>query len=381
MIKELEDIVRAYEAAYRQGLRTALATVVHVEGSAYRQPGARMLVTENGALTGAISGGCLEGDALRKAQLVIMQQQPMLVTYDTTDEDDAQLGVGLGCNGIIHILLEPIQSEDANNPIHLIQLITANRQESILITLFNLQKRKEQQPGTVLLRRDNYVDGYTDNTPLCSALLQDAQMAMDAQSTLIRTYISPEKSITALLSYIAPAVQLLIAGAGNDAQPLLQVAQIMGWQTHLLDGRPNYATAARFPGAVIHVAKATEVLQQVNVDAYTAAVLMTHNYNYDLALLQQLVHLPLPYIGVLGPAKKLQRMLQEAGNISAIQQARIYGPSGLDIGAATPEEIALSIAAEVKLVMSRGNHKGHSLRDKDGAIHSRRAQVITSQHL
>ncbi|WP_255578188.1 XdhC family protein [Chitinophaga sp. sic0106] len=381
MIKELEDIVRAYEVANRNGLRTALATVVHVDGSAYRQPGARMLVTENGELTGAISGGCLEGDALRKAQLVIMQQQPMLVTYDTTDEDDAQLGVGLGCNGIIHILLEPIVAADANNPIHLIQLITGNRQECILITLFNLEKRKERQRGTVLLRRDNYVDGYTDNSPLCTALLSDAQLAMDEQTTLIRTYISTENSQTALLSYITPAIQLLIAGAGNDAQPLLHIAHIMGWQVHLLDGRPNYATAARFPGAIIHVAKAAEALQHINADAYTAAVLMTHNYNYDLSLLQQLTQLPVPYIGVLGPAKKLTRMLQEASGITAIQQVRIYGPSGLDIGAATPEEIALSIAAEVKLVMSTGNYKGASLRDKDGAIHSRRAQVITSQHI
>src|SRR5882724_9276580 len=115
-MKELQDIIKTFEEAKHQGKRSALATVVHVQGSSYRRPGARMLVTEDGRLTGAISGGCLEGDALRKAQLVMSRRQPMLVTYDTTDEDDAKLGVGLGCEGIIHIMIEPIDVSNPANP-------------------------------------------------------------------------------------------------------------------------------------------------------------------------------------------------------------------------------------------------------------------------
>ena len=116
-MKEIQDIVKAYDLAQLAGKQTALATVVHVAGSSYRRSGARMLVTEDGQLTGAISGGCLEGDALRRARLVMSQQKPMLVTYDTTDDDDAKLGVGLGCNGIIQILIEPIQPANPVNPI------------------------------------------------------------------------------------------------------------------------------------------------------------------------------------------------------------------------------------------------------------------------
>src|SRR3984893_7870397 len=107
-MKEIKNILTAFQRAQADGKRCALATVVLVEGSSYRRAGARMLVTEDGQLTGAISGGCLEGDALRKARLVMAQNKPMLVTYDTTDDDDAKFGVGLGCNGIIHILIEPI---------------------------------------------------------------------------------------------------------------------------------------------------------------------------------------------------------------------------------------------------------------------------------
>src|SRR5476651_2621586 len=124
-MKELQDIVNAFDKATAAGKQTALATVVHVEGSSYRHAGARMLITEDGQLTGAISGGCLEGDALRKARLAMAQQQPMLVTYDTTDDDDAKLGVGLGCNGIIHILIEPIHPENDNNPIALLKAINS----------------------------------------------------------------------------------------------------------------------------------------------------------------------------------------------------------------------------------------------------------------
>src|SRR3954464_13392837 len=120
-MKELKEIINAYDKAAKEGKQTALATVVHLEGSAYRRPGARMLVTEDGKLTGAISGGCLEGDALRKAQLVMVQKRPMLVTYDTTDDDDAKLGVGLGCNGIITILIEPVYETNKNNPIDFVK--------------------------------------------------------------------------------------------------------------------------------------------------------------------------------------------------------------------------------------------------------------------
>src|SRR5215212_542899 len=140
-MKELKDIIRAYDEAVREGKQTALATVVHLEGAAYRRPGARMLITEDGQLTGAISGGCLEGDALRKAQLVMVQKKPMLVTYDTTDEDDAKLGVGLGCNGIISILIEPVNAEDENNPIAFLKVILSKRQSAVLVTLFSLDKK------------------------------------------------------------------------------------------------------------------------------------------------------------------------------------------------------------------------------------------------
>ncbi|MBO9727500.1 MAG: XdhC family protein [Chitinophaga sp.] len=384
-MKELNDIVKAYHTACREGLKTALATVVHVEGSAYRQPGARMLVTENGLLTGAISGGCLEGDALRKAQLVMLQQQPMLVTYDTNDEDDTTLGVGLGCNGIIHILLEPVNTSDPHNPIALLQEITRHRAPAVLVTLFTLRNRKAPQPGTCLvltangLMQHDIPDGHLQNV-----LTAEAHVALQTQSNCTKTYLSTGNDYTAHIAFLPPAPQLLVAGAGNDVMPLVKMAAILGWQTIVVDGRPGYATPARFPEATqLLTTRPAEVLTQVATDPHTAVVLMTHNYNYDLALLAQLLPLPLCYIGVLGPAKKLQRMLGELSEngipISWQQRARLHGPAGLDLGAETAEEIALSIISEIKSVLSAT--AATSLREKTTSIHAREQQIILQQQL
>src|SRR5574339_650364 len=154
-MKEIRDIIEAYDEARKKGKQTALATVVHVEGSSYRRPGARMLIDDEGQLTGAISGGCLEGDALRKALLVMGEKRSRLVTYDTMDDDDAKFGVGLGCNGIIQVLIEPIEEKDLNNPIQYLKAINERRQQAVLITLFSLLDKKNPQYGTCLLLKED----------------------------------------------------------------------------------------------------------------------------------------------------------------------------------------------------------------------------------
>lgn len=382
-MKELQDIVQAFEAAQRAGQPTALATVVQVEGSSYRRPGARMLVTEAGQLTGAISGGCLEGDALRKARQVMAQQKSRLVTYDTSDEDDAQLGVGLGCNGIIHILIEPIQPEDLDNPLAMIKQVLAKRQNAVLVTVFSVADRTAQQPGTsILLADEATISRETALPELPPQLLPDAQAVRQNGASAIKKYTLGNGEYTAFLEFVPPAISLVIAGAGNDALPLVTMARLLGWQVTVVDGRANYATTARFPAAHhVLVARPEHVLAQVPVDARTVFVLLTHNYNYDLALLRQLLPLPLPYIGLLGPRQKRDRLLAELATPEAIpeeQLARVYGPMGLDIGAETAEEIALATLAEIKAVFQ---HKtGTFLRDRPAAIHPR-LPVPTSTHL
>ena len=379
-MKEINNIIKAFEEAQKQGRQTALATVVHVDGSSYRRPGARMLVTDEGQLTGAISGGCLEGDALRKALLVLNQQKTMLVTYDTMDEDDAKLGVGLGCNGIIQVLIEPIDITNPNNPIELLRGVIGKRQKSVLTTLFSLQNRKEEQPGTcLLLKEDGMVDTINDKYAFKGILLEDAKKAMAAQTSSFKNYISEKQNITAFIEFVKPPVSLIVIGAGNDVMPLVDMANILGWETSIVDGRANYARPERFVSACqVLVSKPENVLEQITIDEQTVFVLMTHNYNYDLAMLKALIKRNVVYVGSLGPKKKSDRMLdelrEEGIHVNDEQLKNIYGPSGLDIGAETPEEIALSILSEIKAVLSgRG---GESLRRNADAIHQRSETFI-----
>ncbi|MBC8054791.1 MAG: XdhC family protein [Sphingobacteriaceae bacterium] len=359
-MKELQEIVKAFDDAERRGLKTALATVVHVVGSAYRHEGARMLVKENGELTGAISGGCLEGDALRKARQSMLENRKMLVTYDTTDEDDATLGVGLGCNGIIKVLLEPVNSSDELNPVNLFKSFLAKRQTAVLGTFFSMED-KHAQPGTCAL----ITEGMNIQTDIewstKKRFIDDAERVLASGQSLINNY----QYTTAFVEYLKPPVHLVVFGAGNDAIPLVRFCAILGWEVSVVDGRSNYATADRFPSATqVLVSKPENALSGLVFDNWTVAVLMTHNYNYDLATLKQLLGIGLRYIGALGPKKKLRRMLDELEDeglhISEEKLNSIFGPTGLDIGSETPEEIALSIVSEIKAVLS--TREGTSLK-------------------
>jgi len=374
-MKEIKEILKAYAFAVKKKEKTALATVVKVDGSSYRQPGARMLITENGELTGAISGGCLEGDALKKAQLVIFQQQAMLVTYDTTDEDDAKFGVGLGCNGIIHILIEPIIASTENNPILLLKACVKNRMPKVLVTLFDPSHKRAAQPGTILLL--DAENGTSSNQfdqvklDIKSFVLDEAKSVISSKKSVILPVI--ESEYFAFIECMAPAIKLNILGAGNDVIPLVKLASVMGWEITIADGRSDLVTSYRFPevGELL-IGKGDEMAGKLAIDSQTAVVLMTHNFNYDLAILKGLYPYKCPYIGVLGPKKKLlklkEQLIKNGISFQKGDEKVIFGPMGLDIGAESPEEIALSIMSEIKAVMT-GNMGGY-LKSKNGPIHN-----------
>ncbi|MBK5270329.1 MAG: XdhC family protein [Bacteroidia bacterium] len=377
-MKEIKDILQAFYEAQKQGKQTVLATVVHVDGSSYRRPGARMLITEDGQLTGSISGGCLEGDALRKALLGMTQQRSMLVTYDTNDEDDAKLGMWLGCNGIIQVLIEPIDILKPNNPIELLQKASSKRQQTVLITLFSLKNKREAQYGTCLLISEE--GNSTGDVPVLKEILTaDAKAVLSNKSSSFKNYISESLNFTAFIELIKPAVALVIVGAGNDVIPLVDMAEILGWETTVVDGRANYAKQDRFVSSCrVLVSKPENVFKKLVIDEQTVFLLMTHNYNYDLAMLRQLLNKNVVYAGILGPRKKMERMLKELReegiSLTEQQLSVIHSPVGLDIGAETAEEIALSILAEIKAMFA--GKQGQSLRSNKEVIHPRSATKI-----
>jgi xanthine dehydrogenase accessory factor len=380
-VKELREIVKAYDAAVQQGKKTALAAVVHLDGSSYRRPGARMLVSDEGELTGAISGGCLEGDALRKAMFALSQQQSKLVTYDTSDEDDMTIGIQLGCAGVIQVLFEPINPNHAANPIQLLRKALAVRQHAVLVTLFDLSDKRNFQPGTcMLLESDGHLSGSQPFPALQEDLVQEMNLVLQSGKSVFRQFTGEGWSITAFIEYLQPPVSLVVVGAGNDAVPMMQFADTLGWDVRVVDGRNTHARPERFTSACqVLVSKPEQVLEQLPMDERTVFVMMTHNYNYDLAMLKALLGTRTPYIGMLGPRKKLERMLDElrTGGMEVTDEMleKVYGPAGLEIGAETPEEIAMSIISEIQGVLTGSS--GGQLKSKTGVIHARTATQIS----
>jgi xanthine/CO dehydrogenase XdhC/CoxF family maturation factor len=384
-MKEITEIINAFDKAQSEGRQTALVTLVHVEGSSYRRPGARMLVTDTGELTGAISGGCLEGDALNKALHAMHQQKNMLVTYDTTDEDDAVLGLGLGCNGVIQVLIQPVKNGDENGPVQLLKKVTESRRNNILVTLFSLQERKGEQPGTIIHKSEEnifYAGGV--DASLKKIIEDDINTSFNNHKSSFKNYKTLDTDVTAYIEYIPPAVSLVIVGAGNDAEPVAAIASVLGWQVTLIDdGRDKNTKAGRFTGTCQLLAvKPEEVLKNVTLDDNTFFLLMTHNYNYDMAMLRELLPRNVKYVGVLGPKKKMDRMLAELETqgfrFTRQQLSSVHNPAGLDIGAETPEEIALSMIAEIKAVIS--GKSGNPLRNSTDVIHPRNATAIETRN-
>ncbi len=372
-MRELDVIISKYQELKSKDVRCILATVVHVEGSSYRRAGARMLVDEYGNITGAISGGCLEGDALRKALFALDRQENKLVTYDTSDEDDAIIGAQLGCNGIIQVLFEPIIYTDGNNPCELLRTIAEQEVPMAVSVVFNLDK-SQQQLGTSLVADENQaVSGQRLPDDLQQALLAKSREVINENAFCFAELTTEEKTHFVFIQIHQPPVKLVLVGAGNDAQILAQQADLLGWKVTVTDGRPTHANKERFIGSCqVIVTKPEETLKNIIIDNRTCFVLMSHNYNYDLSVLKLLLgNSDSPYIGILGPLNKYDRMLNELADegieVSKGDLAKIHAPVGLEIGAETPAEIGLSILAEIQSVLT--NKEARPLKQKTEPIH------------
>ncbi|WP_151087917.1 XdhC family protein [Hymenobacter baengnokdamensis] len=367
---ELQRLFLAYDQHHAAGRPCALATVVEVVGSAYRRPGARMLVTEDGELTGAISGGCLEGDARQRARRALAKGEPALVTYDTRDEDDPRHGLGPGCQGVVRILIEPLDFHDIQNPLEILRDFARHPAPAVLATVFETDASglKAAVGQRVLLADTGVVRG----TPLLAAPLAEAARATLAQGqSRVLDLATDAGPVRALLEVLTPPLRLVVYGAGNDAQPLVHLAASLGWHIVVVDGRPNLATPARFPEAAAVRLVPVRELEAATPDPQAYHVLLSHNYAYDLAALQTLLASPAPYIGLLGPRLKAQRLLDELSDAPATQvaqlQQRLHSPIGLDLGSETPEEIALAIVAEIQARHS--GRQGRPLRERAGTVH------------
>ncbi len=317
-----------------------LATLVSVAGSSYRRPGARLVVTATGQRLGSISGGCLEEDVLARAQRVATTRRPELVTYDTSAENDLVWGVGLGCHGVVQVLLEPIPSPAP---------------EWVATVSANLAARRPTELA-VVWQLPASAPPFALGTYLAAALPPDSA---PVNAAIFRESLRPPPS-------------LLIFGAGDDAQPLAALASQLGWHVTVADPRAAFATAARFPSADrIVVAPAAELVARLAPEPAALAVVMTHHYVHDVPLLRDLLPLNLSYLGLLGPKKRADRILADLARdgltLNSDQVSRLHAPVGLDLGAERPAEVALAILAEMQAALTRRNAR--PLRERTRPIH------------
>jgi xanthine dehydrogenase accessory factor len=365
-MKEIQAILSAYDRLQSiEAHRIALATVVYVEGSSYRRAGARMLVAENGEFFGGISGGCLEGDALRRAKQALIQSKPSVVRYDTREDDAHQIGVGLGCNGVIDVLISPLHRDDPHNPMVVLRSCHADRKPNVLATITEV---KGPVPNLQIGQMFRYAEETAPGTGLSPQIAKDVrQVFQDRKSTLV-TYAAEEGSFTCFLEFLPPVMHLILQGGNYDIFPLLRIGKELGWKLTIV------APAKKLNKEAFELADAIvpEKTGPVETDDYTATVLMSHDYRTDLENLHKMLQTDIAYIAMLGPRKRTEKILAELqseyGKVvqpEALQ--RIYSPAGLDIGALSPEEIALAIVAEITAAFA--GRDGRFLRERTGPIH------------
>jgi xanthine dehydrogenase accessory factor len=373
-MKEQKNIVAAFQKVQETKQLAALATVVKVRGSSYRSPGARMLITDDGRWVGSISGGCLEGDALRKARMVMSSHKPITVTYDTREESNQNLGVGLGCNGLIDVFIEPIDAHDEFCPINLFRKIINVKEPVALATVFK-NSNSEELGRKVLIDRSGQIlfNSFLD-IEAASMVIDDLNKLFDNRRSEVKSY-SRDNELEVFLELIEPTVSLIIFGGGFDARPVSHLAKSLGWNVTVTDECVSHIAPVFFPSAdTLSLCQRQFIDRDFNITPYTACVLMSHNYEYDRDVFMKLLKTEAPYIGILGPRKRFDKMCSELLKIGGVMLSdhnfhRIHSPIGLDIGAETPDEIAVSIIAEIQGKFA--NRSGGFLKYNPGPIHQR----------
>ena len=336
MTYEFKDIIKAHLNAKRDGLKSVMATVVDLDGSSYRKPGVRMLILENDVMIGAVSGGCVEKDILRQSQSVFNDGKPKMMTYDGRYR--------LGCEGILYILLEEFRPSDA----FFKSFATA------------IEQRQNFEIQSKYARTEGYSQGI------------GSRVLLGDQSFDLSQTAAPITQLLTFKEEMLPCFKLMIFGAEHDAVKLCQLANYNGWEVTIVAGPLESKTIKDFPGASRFFSVSPSDMELDAIDNQTAVVLMSHNFANDLKFLIELKRTIPAYIGMLGPShrreKILSQLLEYCPEISEEFLNLIHGPAGLNIGSETPQEIAISILAEILSVVRK--QVPMSLKEKRTGIHS-----------
>jgi len=357
-MSELPLVLKLWREARGRNDEICLATVVGIEGSSYRKPGARMLLTSSGRRAGTISGGCLEAEVQKKAWW-LTEAGPSVQRYSSFYDDDSDMPYGLGCGGTVSVLLE--RGEAAERILAALERSLDSRKGTAFVSVIESESRSEL--GTRIILSE---DGETHLASSSRKMVALAHQALQERRSLWQ-----QGKATIFAEYLPPRVALLAIGAGDDAIPLVEFAGKLGWKTTVVDGRAHLATRERFPA--VDDVSVLKAFDQIPLTARDAAVIITHSYEQDRAALRGLIPGEAGYVGVLGPRKRTERLLSEIAPELGLTvddcMARLYSPVGLDIGSKDPTSIALAVIAEIHAVMERAPARPKKSAGQPPAVH------------
>lgn len=378
IVNELARAADANETA-------VLVSVVRTEGSTYRGVGTRMIVRADDTTAGLLSGGCLEADLIEHGKRVRASGVPDIVLYDTTSGDDYVWGLGLGCNGLVEVLLEPLTPDRARALSLMLHTALTNAVPTVLATVIRSSGDGACSVGERMLIESHAnnvtCDGaWDDLTMLCDVRQAAISGAVNARRGLTQDFSLNNTEVQVAFEIVTPRVDIVLCGSGPDTVPVARMAAELGWTVTVVDHRSaaftphgRFAAAAR----IAECPDAVRLTDVVELSPRTAVVVMSHSYERDLDYLDALATADVAYIGMLGPRTRTERMLGDLasrGRLGVTKlRDRIYGPIGLDIGGDDPEAIALSIVAEISAVVS--GRPGSHLRDRSAPIHGEPARV------
>lgn len=347
-----KNLLKSFDEWRKQGQPLVLASVYETAGSTYSKTGARMLINSHGDFQGMLSGGCLEGDLAERARQVLGSKAAQMVTYDLSLNDEELWGLGVGCDGLMRIFLQPLLAENDFAPFGAIARAYEGNHAEVAATVLE-STQAGLDAGATLVTADDNVElfGLTDDA--AKVLLAEAQAALAGKMSSTREVEIGSAKATVLLALIKPRPRLLILGGGLDAEPITRLAAELGWRVTVIDHRPAYIEKGNFADAEkVICCSADEMIGIVDLAKFDATIVMSHHLATDRSYLAQLSKSDIRYVGLLGPIDRRRRLLQDLGDDAKALENRLHGPAGLDIGAVGPAAIALSILAEIHGVLA-----------------------------
>ena len=330
-----------------------LASVYETLGSTYSKAGARMLISGDGDFQGMLSGGCLEGDLAERSRQVVASGDTQIVTYDLRQDDEELLGLGVGCEGLMRIVLQPLSAAGGFQPFAQIMGVLNGDRIGIAATVIE-SERDDPAPGSTLVGTEA---PFVEQGIFAGAAVAIGKTAADVLRdghSCTREIDVDGRRVRVLFSVLRPPATILVLGAGLDAQPVVRFCAELGWRLVLQDHRPAYVEKGDFSAAnELTCVSARALADEIDLSRFDAAVVMSHHLLTDRKYLEILAATDIPYIGLLGPKDRRKRLLADLGDSSTRLEGRLHGPAGLDIGGRGPTSIALSIVAQIHSLLMR----------------------------